>query len=78
MQYFAQIKDNQIKNIIVANEETQLSHFAENFNYLIEVNREPGSPGVGWLFNPVDHSFQSPPQPEASVSEESEPWWKFW
>lgn len=48
---YAQISNGIVVNVIVLNDQTLVSLFSQGFDYFIEVDQLPGSPGIGWTYD---------------------------
>lgn len=57
---YAQILNGKIVNVIVLNDDDLVSTFSEGFDFLIEIEQNPGDPGIGWRYD-QDTGFSSPP-----------------
>lgn len=57
--YYARIKDNIVKDVIVLADLSLMSLFSQGYDFVIEIKNEPGDPGIGWSYTPED-GFKSP------------------
>lgn len=58
--YYAQIKDNEVKNVIVLEDPTLVDLFSENYDVLIDVSDLDQRPGPGWIYD--GQTFSPPPE----------------
>lgn len=59
---FAQIKDGLIVNVIVLDDQSLLPLFSQDFDNIIPIDNKPGSPAIGWSYDPKQ-GFSPPGQP---------------
>lgn len=65
---FAQIKDGFIVNMIVLEDSSLLPLFSQDFDDVIQVDNKPGSPAVGWSYDP-EQGFSPPVQPQEKMAD---------
>lgn len=64
---YAQIKDGEIKNIIVLDDRVYKPLLLEGFDYLKRIDNRDPIPMIGDLYDEESNTFSSPPpEPDAS------------
>lgn len=58
---YAQIKNNEVKNTIVLNDDSLLPVFSQNWDHCIRIDELRPMPGIGWSY---DGQEFAPPPPE--------------
>lgn len=61
---YAQIKNGNVVNTIVADENTPLDLFARGFDYFIRIDEMDLVPSIGWTYNGENFSPPAPPEVE--------------
>lgn len=50
---YAQVKDSLVINTIVLDDTNLIPLFSSGYDYFIEISDDPGSPAVGWSYDPI-------------------------
>lgn len=57
---YAQVLNNVIVNVIVLDDVSLIPVFTRGFDDLIEISVDPGSPSIGWIYDPNSNKFSPP------------------
>lgn len=63
---WALIKNGFVKNTIIADKEF-VKQISNDWDYIIDIDNANPYPSIGWLFNAVDGSFETPPVSEGAI-----------
>ena len=68
---WALIKNGFVVNTILADEEF-IKLISNEYDYIVDIDNANPYPSIGWLFNPTDGSFETPPVISGAVILEGE------